>query len=114
MAAKIRANRRKLRDELIIHRQKLHFFNKKIVLPTPICKFNQLIRIDDKKSKPTAFRLAFFILMLTDFVAFFIGYCSFSYSMTIFHYQMDICSPLDKLLLWFHVTKIIMIPEKRP
>ena len=50
MAAKIRANRRKLRDELIIHRQKLHFFNKKIVLPTPICKFNQLIRIDDKKS----------------------------------------------------------------
>ena len=50
MAAKIRANRRKLRDELIIHRQKLLFFNKKIVLPTPICKINQLIRIDDKKA----------------------------------------------------------------
>ena len=62
MAAKIRANRRKLRDELIIHRQKLFFFNKKIVLPTPICKFNQLIRIDDKKSKPTALRLAFSFL----------------------------------------------------
>ena len=73
MAAKIRANRRKLRDELIIHRQKMLFYNKKIVLPTPICKINQLIRIDDKKSKPTAFRLAFFILMLTVFVAFSIG-----------------------------------------
>ena len=44
MAAKIRANRRKLRDELIIHRQKMLFYNKKIVLPTPICKINQLIR----------------------------------------------------------------------
>ena len=62
MAAKIRANRRKLRDELIIHRLKLLFLNKKIVLPTPICKFNQLIRIDDKKSKPTALRLAFSFL----------------------------------------------------
>ena len=78
MAAKIRANRRKLRDELIIHRQKLHFFNKKIVLPTPICKINQLIRIDDKKSKPTALWLAIFIPMLTDFVGFSIGKCSFS------------------------------------
>ncbi|MBQ2175949.1 MAG: hypothetical protein II453_13085, partial [Alphaproteobacteria bacterium] len=73
MAAKIRANRRKLRDELIIHRQKLLFFNKKIVLPTPICKINQLIRIDDKKSKPTALWLAFFITMLTAYVAFSIG-----------------------------------------
>ena len=72
MAAKINANRRKLRDELIIHRQKLLFFNKKIVLPTPICKINQLIQID-KKSKPSALWLAFFITMLTDYVAFSIG-----------------------------------------
>ena len=50
MAAKISANRRKLRDELIIHRQKLLFLSKKIVLPTPICKINQLIRIDEKKA----------------------------------------------------------------
>jgi hypothetical protein len=62
MAAKINANRRKLRDELIIHRQKLLFLSKKIVLPTPICKINQLIRIDEKKSKPTSLRLAFSFL----------------------------------------------------
>ena len=83
MAAKISANRRKLRDELIIHRQKMLFFNKKIVLPTPICKINQLIQID-KKSKPSALWLAFFITMLTDYVAFSIGQCSFSYLMMIF------------------------------
>ncbi len=62
MAAKIRANRRKLRDELIIHRQKLFFFNKKIVLPTPICKINQLIRIDDKKASHNAVGLLFSLL----------------------------------------------------
>ena len=72
MAAKIRANRRKLRDELIIHRQKLLFLSKKIVLPTPICKINQLIRIDEKK-QADFIAACFFIPMLTDYVVFSIG-----------------------------------------
>lgn len=37
----ISAIRRKLRDELRNHYLILLFFNKKIVLPTPICKINQ-------------------------------------------------------------------------
>ena len=37
----ISAIRRKLRDELRNHYLIMLFFNKKIVLPTPICKINQ-------------------------------------------------------------------------
>ena len=46
----ISAIRRKLRDELRNHYLIMLFFNKKIVLPIPICKFNQLIQIDYKKA----------------------------------------------------------------
>ena len=46
----ISAIRRKLRDELRNHYLIMLFFNKKIVLSTPICKINQLIRIEDKKA----------------------------------------------------------------
>ena len=66
----ISAIRRKLRDELRNHYLIMLFFNKKIVLPTLISKINQLIRIDDKNSKPTALWLAIFIPMLTDYVVF--------------------------------------------
>ena len=58
----ISAIRRKLRDELRNHYLNMLFFNKKIVLPTPICKIYQLIQIDDKKSKPKCSRLAFSFL----------------------------------------------------
>ena len=88
MAAKIRANRRKLRDELIIHRQKLLFFNKKIVLPTPICKFNQLIRIDEKKASRLHCGLLFHsyanrLCCLFYWVMFFLVFDD------VFRYQMD-------------------------
>ena len=44
----------------------MFFFNKKIVLPTPICKINQLIRIDKKKASRLHFGLLFHSYNLVD------------------------------------------------
>ena len=77
-------------------------------------KINQLIRIDDKKKQADWIATCFFIPKLSDYVAFSIGCCSFSYSMTIFAIKWTFGLASINYLSWFHVTKIIMIPEKRP